>query len=154
MRCQSNRLNIWVLKLIWHDEISTLGRGLVVYAVCRGGSLSSLIGPVLFRVLPIDEKYRPASPKMADRPTVFSVRYILMSIVLPVVRLPKVVTVLELALGDSEGLQSRLPARATGGPPWVERNGSWIDMHSNPTPLFASLRPIIAERVLGDHVDK
>ena len=62
------------MKILLAGWVLTISRGLVVYAVCRGGSLSSLIGPVLFRVLPIDEKYRPASPKMTDRPTVFSVR--------------------------------------------------------------------------------
>ena len=131
-----------------------LGRGLVVCAVRGGCSLSSLISPVLFRVLPIDEKYRPASPKMTDRSTVFSVRYIMMSIDLPVVRLLEVVAVLVDALGDPVGLELRLPAQASGGPPRVESNCSWVDVHSYPAPMFTSLRPVVAEGFLRDRVDK
>ena len=132
----------------------TFGRGLVVYAVCDGRSLSSLIGPVLFRVLPIDEKYRPASPKMTDRSTVFSVRYIKMSIDLPLVRLLKVVAVLVDALGDPARFKFHLPARTSGGPPWVEWICSGINVNSNPTPLFTSLGPVVAGSLLRDRVDK
>ncbi len=69
MRYSSNRRSIAVkldMKILLAEWVLTMGRGLVVYAVRRGCSLSPLIGAVLFRVLPIDEKYRPASPKMAD----------------------------------------------------------------------------------------
>ena len=127
------------MKILLAGWVFTLGRGLVVYAVRGGCSLSPLIGSVLFRVLPIDEEYRPASPKMADRSTVFSVRYVMMSIDLPVVGLLEVVAVLVDALGDPVGLELRLPARATGGPPWVESNCSRVNVHSYPTPLFTSL---------------
>ena len=142
MRYSSNRRSI-VVKLDWKillaGWVQTIGRGLVVYAVRRGCSLSPLIGPVLFRVLPIDEKYRPASPKMADRSTVFSVRYVMMSIDLPVVGLLEVVAVLVNALGDPDVLELRLSARATGGPPGVESNCSRINVHSYPSSLFTSL---------------
>ena len=133
------------MKILLAGWVLTIGRGLVVYAVRRGCSLSPLIGAVLFRVLPIDEEYRPASPKMADRSTVFSVRYVMMSIDLPVVSLLEVVAVLVAALGDPEGFELRLPARASGGPPRVEPNCSWVNVYSHPTPLLTSLWPIVAE---------
>ena len=103
--CSSDRRSIMVkhdMKILLAGWVFTLGRGLVVYAVRGGCSLSPLIGSVLFRVLPIDEEYRPASPKIADRSIAFSVRYIIMSIDLPVVSLLEVVAVLVNALGDPE----------------------------------------------------
>ena len=100
----------------------TLARGLVVYAVCDGRSWPSLVGPVLFRVLPIDDEYRPASPWVTDQPTALFVKYIQLSNVLPLIRLLKVVAVLVDALSDPAGLELHLTARASGGPPWEESN--------------------------------
>ena len=126
----------------------------MVYAVCNGRSLPSLVGPVLFRILPIDDKYRPASLRTTDRPTAFSVKYIQLSNVLPLVRLLKVVAVLVDALGYPSRPGLRLTARASGGRPWFESTYSGISMNTNPAPLFTSLGPIVARRLPWDRVDE
>ena len=119
----------------------------LVGIVRNGRSSSSLIGPVLFRILLIDDKDRPASPWMTDQP-VNSIN------ILPLVHLVEVVAVLVDALGDPVGLELRLAARASGGPPRVESNYSGIDMNSSQSPLFSSLRPIVANGPHRNGVDE
>ena len=103
----------------------------LVDMVCNGRSLSSLVCAVLFRVPFIDPKDRTASPWMTDRPNIFFC-------VLPLVGLLELAVVaLVDALRDPLRFKSRLSARASGGPPWVEAIDSRGNMRSDPTPVFS-----------------
>ena len=67
-------------------------------------------------------------------------KYIKLSNVLPLVCLLKVVAVLVDALGDPAGLENRLAARASGGPPRVESNYSGDQHEHEPIALVLLAR--------------